>query len=474
MPLHVGGVGGTTSVSNAQIRAVVAASIKPGANMTVVEEEDGDIVVSAAGQALIPADVSVTDAKVAANAGISADKLADGATKKVLTAAERTKLAEIAPGATAYTDTMARTATAGTYAPALIGGKAPVRKDDLFFNVRDYGALGNGLVGDVTAIQAAIDAAATQVNNSRGAIVYVPKGLYLVNAQLTVPDRIRLVGAGSGASRLVATGTHTGPYMVRLGAPDTEAFGCRVEDIYLECSSVAGLGGVYSDSVEELSGLFRVLINNYRTYGVRFDGPNTQRAGDWASHTVIDGLHAFPAEAGANDGILLDAVANLTLIRHVTIGRALGTYPEAAIRLKSSAVHIDGFHIEGHTDGVRFEEGSKGTVTGAFGHSSVANVIHLAGGIGGYSLVGIRKGNSPTVLKDDITGRDSTIDLPFFFMGDGPNRTVISADPSHRWIVSNDVQFGPSTVGSEARLYVDGGALKFRGASGTVTTVAPA
>lgn len=44
---------------------------------------------------------SVTNATVAADAGISADKLADGVTSKVLTAAERQRLAGVATGATA-------------------------------------------------------------------------------------------------------------------------------------------------------------------------------------------------------------------------------------------------------------------------------------------------------------------------------------------------------------------------------------
>lgn len=48
-----------------------------------------------------PVDGSVTNAKVAANAAISADKLADGTTGKVLTAAERTKLTGVATAATA-------------------------------------------------------------------------------------------------------------------------------------------------------------------------------------------------------------------------------------------------------------------------------------------------------------------------------------------------------------------------------------
>lgn len=55
-----------------------------------------------------PTDGTVTNAKVANNAAISSDKLADGTTNGVYTLAERSKLAGIATGATAYTDTQAR------------------------------------------------------------------------------------------------------------------------------------------------------------------------------------------------------------------------------------------------------------------------------------------------------------------------------------------------------------------------------
>lgn len=55
-----------------------------------------------------PTDGTVTNVKVATNAAISADKLADGTTNGVYTIAERTKLSGIATGATAYNDTQAR------------------------------------------------------------------------------------------------------------------------------------------------------------------------------------------------------------------------------------------------------------------------------------------------------------------------------------------------------------------------------
>lgn len=68
-------------------------------------------VVRVGGTAAI-SDGSVTNVKVAANAAINADKLADGTTNKILTAAERTKLAGVAAAATAYDNEQAQDAAA--------------------------------------------------------------------------------------------------------------------------------------------------------------------------------------------------------------------------------------------------------------------------------------------------------------------------------------------------------------------------
>lgn len=80
----------------------------------------------------VPTDGSVTNAKVATNAAISADKTADGTTNKVYTATEKTKLAGVATGATAN-DTDAnlkdRANHTGTQAPSTITGTAVITTD---------------------------------------------------------------------------------------------------------------------------------------------------------------------------------------------------------------------------------------------------------------------------------------------------------------------------------------------------------
>lgn len=73
----------------------------------------------------VPADASVTNAKVATGAAISADKLADGTTNKVMTAAERTKLAGLSGASTVTVLNATDTIPAGLADGTIVLRKAP-------------------------------------------------------------------------------------------------------------------------------------------------------------------------------------------------------------------------------------------------------------------------------------------------------------------------------------------------------------
>jgi hypothetical protein len=76
------------------------------------------------------------------------------------------------------------------------------------YNVRDFGAVGNGVADDRAAIQAAINAASA----AGGGTVFLPPGTYAIATRntvsgkhaLTLASRIRMVGAGMGATIIKA------------------------------------------------------------------------------------------------------------------------------------------------------------------------------------------------------------------------------------------------------------------------------
>lgn len=71
-----------------------------------------------------------------------------------------------------------------------------------WFNVSEFGARGDGVTDDATAISNAITAAI----NVGGGVVYLPSGTYLVGSTLNMATRVNLLGDGKGASVIEATG----------------------------------------------------------------------------------------------------------------------------------------------------------------------------------------------------------------------------------------------------------------------------
>jgi hypothetical protein len=59
-------------------------------------------------------------------------------------------------------------------------------------NVKDFGALGNGVADDTAAIQAAIDA----VDAAGGGEVHIPRGSYVITSRINLKKRVSIIGAG--------------------------------------------------------------------------------------------------------------------------------------------------------------------------------------------------------------------------------------------------------------------------------------
>jgi hypothetical protein len=87
------------------------------------------------------------------------------------------------------------TATGSTTARTLANRFADV------VNVKDFGAIGDGIADDTAAIQAAINAA----NSKGGALIEIPAGTYKLSSALTITQPNFIKGAGIGITILVQT-----------------------------------------------------------------------------------------------------------------------------------------------------------------------------------------------------------------------------------------------------------------------------
>jgi hypothetical protein len=70
------------------------------------------------------------------------------------------------------------------------------------FNVKDYGALGDGSTDDAVAVQTAVTAV---LASSTGGVLYFPSGTYIIGTQITIPNTAAkfLVMRGDGASSTI-------------------------------------------------------------------------------------------------------------------------------------------------------------------------------------------------------------------------------------------------------------------------------
>lgn len=83
------------------------------------------------------------------------------------------------------------------------------------YNVKNYGAVGDGVTDDTAAIQATIAAAGA------GGVIYFPKGTYLVSASITSLDGLTWCGDGARQSIIKVAAGHSGTKILDLQS-DTE------------------------------------------------------------------------------------------------------------------------------------------------------------------------------------------------------------------------------------------------------------
>jgi hypothetical protein len=97
-----------------------------------------------------------------------------------------------------------------TYDPPFTGGVITNVEAKLaqYVSVKDFGAVGDGVTDDTTAIQAALNASLS---------VYVPAGTYLISAALTVPANTLFYGEGT----IKAKASYVPSFLVSTAAGST-------------------------------------------------------------------------------------------------------------------------------------------------------------------------------------------------------------------------------------------------------------
>ncbi len=182
---------------------VIAASVVTGAKIATATVTGANI-----------AGTTITDANISATAAIVKSKLAAlGIVDADVSAISESKITGLAADLAAKMD-----------------ASLAIRKGDLYRNVKDYGATGDGVTDDTAAIQSTLTAL------PEGHVLYFPAGVYLVSSTLTIGRNQTIQGVhaprwayDSGSPSVIqATAGFSGTCIIH--APDMEQAGYSAEN----------------------------------------------------------------------------------------------------------------------------------------------------------------------------------------------------------------------------------------------------
>jgi hypothetical protein len=282
--------------------------------------------------------------------------------------------------------------------------------DGARFNVRDFGAVGDGVANDTTAIEAAIAAAATAVGGQQGAVVYFPTGTYLISNKIDLPNRVGLQGANGRGVVIKPHSTFADSYMFHSSNGTFSMFGSWIKDMYIDARGKNMTAVVWSQAWQETCGMERVVI--------QFDGTTptgflyTDGYGGAAYLPLVDIEIFADSTAASVRGIWVQEISLVggfvLSVDGATIAGTLANPVDAGIQMTNDTLFAKGFHAE-YCEIMCSMEGAGSLSADTWTGSSVPVVDMVAIGSGFTGKVNLRNmipnGATGRIFEDNITGR---------------------------------------------------------------------
>jgi hypothetical protein len=163
----------------------------------------------------------------------------------------------------------------------------------LVYNVKNHGAVGDGITDDTTAILNTI----ALVSDTNGGIVYFPPGIYLCNTViagviLKIANKQQLTLCGAGKSAILRTTTATATDFLRLETCTRST----VRDLFIQVSGTANITNAFPITTSDPGSAHQPFVENVtiynmsRTYRAIYDVATTT-----GSAVVISATAAFAA-----------------------------------------------------------------------------------------------------------------------------------------------------------------------------------
>jgi hypothetical protein len=283
-------------------------------------------------------------------------------------------------------------------------------------NIRDFGAVGDGVTNDAPAIQSAINAAATATGTRSVFVPHSPQG-YALAATLRLPDGVTICGEnmwGGERSRLKPVSGFTAPLIETDDYGVTRKLRVQIAGLFLDGSSTT-LTACRLNCQESL--IRDVTVKNCFTYGLHIGGVGSGATQQALNNHIVDCYFAGSGTARFYDGVFLDYNTADTTIRSVYVEAC----NNASIRSRAYNDIFIGNHFYDTVYGLYSETSCDKVYVGNYIEFCSKNAILFNGGAGdaltlNASLVG-------NVLRNIDTGNTENGAITF----QGVNISSISA-----------------------------------------------
>jgi hypothetical protein len=196
-------------------------------------------------------------------------------------------------------------------------------------DVKMFGAMGDNSTDDSSAIQAALDAAATT-----GGTVYVPAGTYIIGTTLTIKDNVTLEGTGVGSTLKSKNSLNANLIQTSLTAANT--FFVRIRQLRLDGNKANNTSGH--------------LLYMFRAHTCVLELLHTQNGADRGIYLVGDGtgfalnnmIRNCRLEGPKNENVSIAGFAPNNMLSDCIIG---GSDTRDVLDLQNDELLVRGCHI---------------------------------------------------------------------------------------------------------------------------------
>ena len=273
---------------------------------------------------------------------------------------------------------------------------------------------------NLAALQAALNF--TEQTGRVGGQVRLQKGAYALSGNLRLGGWTTLKGEGPFSTSLYWDATFTTDHCLTIGPDESGQFGYSnsygfgmiLEDLDLNANNAdrPGKAVVYTVGAHQPSGLRRVVVRNFRNYGVWHDLGTGGPAEFILSEVELDGGATAPA-AGSTVGLYCSGAGAVVKADKLIVQGVSTNVMAQGVLMSKDHLALDGGHFEQCTIGISLAQNEttarNNTIANITGHSSVANLVDVASTNNApYTLINVNNTTtsavSTNVLRDNKQG----------------------------------------------------------------------